>query len=905
MSRAGFFTVYGASSRKEKTMNRRPILWMLAVIGLVVFCSGPVMAGAVPPGQPEEPEQLGLTVNRVWVTDRVGNEVERFKPGQYVTYHVKFTATGLRQWKVSSYEVTARGVAKGPMTPRYRQTDTVWKTKLPKRSRRVSPGSSDEITWTEKIGTSATYGSSATLKLKLEMPYKYINEGKKVRGKWRNRTKRYEISPPIEPVIVEKALEIPPASVFIDKFWVSNPKGKASEKFEPCNNIRYNVKIEVYGPNYTYGVRFDGKAIKGIIDKYGTVDWKSKWSYNTGKRLFAAGTYTFGWTKKIPGDLAEAEEGFEAAAVIEATLFDGFGLPSGGGRGGCGKSVPPDFYNNPKYKRNTTSAQTSLSIQGQEGYCPDPIEKFYGAQSHAIHMDDPKGPKLGLLGEDDNGDRLGCLVCHDMDSDDEPGFADNAGFPDTTVCDACHSPGGLFDGSKLAKANWKFAVYKAKSNKIKKDTTVEEYIAKNRDEGLPSVDNWCDGCHDGGSSVINDVAALNVIGDDYKQYGYYIGGHGRPRKPDPKYTRYSYYMLSFNPAGLKCESCHDLTDPHIDGNAKTYSAAQGNYTAAYRLTKHTKKGLTVPRVTLGEIKPKGKGGQFGLCRYCHNKYLFPSSSGFRDEPPTRLLHTIALGSEDMVSTPAWDSDSDGEPDSGVTCTTCHDVHGPPMILWGGNNPNPVMIRSDFNFRWYAPNGDPTEMRKISQGGELDATPSCSINVAGCHQLPSIEYSRDKASVHIEDVWVEKRNPRRYWSYKRVDEVSPGEKVRFSMKFTVFGPNILPLVTADGVLTLWQQKKSGYTWKKVGRRWKRVYKSGSPPTETEIPLGVIGAGGLRPRGGYAGWYIEPLSSGRTYVWTWQRDVPIDAMVGKDGKVVIKLKMGTQEAQGETTFSVVSR
>jgi hypothetical protein len=333
----------------------------------------------------------------------------------------------------------------------------------------------------------------------------------------------------------------------------------------------------------------------------------------------------------------------------------------------------------------------------------------YGTEaSHPTH-DDSTG----------KGVDLGCFDCHDSD-----GHVNNTvDFPDgplstTTACDACHGTGGAHGGVAIAKENWVDGIYE--------------------DDGAtlqPGKDQWCAGCHDDGPANSEAAGPLiwapNVMGDSALTYGYNISGHGQ------------------NSAALKCDVCHDLTRPHIDGNARTYDADESSwliddkrlavinsYNEGYRLNP----GLEVPTPWSGSPEKSA------LCVNCHMSVLGMATNFVHVSSNLHVAHMS------VNQCWAWDSDADGrggsacqDGDSGVSCTTCHNVHGSPMDVGGTLYPNPVMVRHGeltdtepgLNFRWYTDGyggqsgGDLTSDLMASLSGALWCTPPTCADV-NCH-----------------------------------------------------------------------------------------------------------------------------------------------------------------------------
>jgi len=190
-------------------------------------------------------------------------------------------------------------------------------------------------------------------------------------------------------------------------------------------------------------------------------------------------------------------------------------------------------------------------------------------------------------------------------------FTDVENLTNTTVCATCHSPLGAYNGvdstsgSVGAKDNWATGVF-----------TGGELMA--------GKEKWCVGCHDDDPSVINGVSAPNMACDD-SDYGSYKTGHGKHH----------------NEQAITCVACHDPASMHVDGVARTYSAAADNYKAGYRLKLvDGQPPLDVPRSGNKSVE------QFRLCFSCHDSTPFMNidnmdtnfradfdDSGFALDPP--------------------------------------------------------------------------------------------------------------------------------------------------------------------------------------------------------------------------------------------------------------------------------
>jgi len=282
--------------------------------------------------------------------------------------------------------------------------------------------------------------------------------------------------------------------------------------------------------------------------------------------------------------------------------------------------------------------------------------------SHQAHLTAAYGPLVAS-----------CDVCH---VESYAGmFVDGQDFATTTVCDPCHSPGGAYNGVNDpnigAKSNWVSGVYNSSALQAGKEK-------------------WCVGCHDDDPSVVNDVSAPNIAGDDM-DYGYYKTGHGK----------HGYEQA------ITCLACHDPALMHVDGEARTYTAAANNYQAGYRLKSVDGEApLDVPK----SVSHPPKAEDFRLCFSCHDSTPFlnfeNTNTNFRSDVNDSCetldpLVKPSSATKNFVNNhyfhlsyqvPTYDSDWDGvSPDSGPSCPACHNVHGP--RLRDGASHAPAMIRT--------------------------------------------------------------------------------------------------------------------------------------------------------------------------------------------------------------------
>jgi cytochrome c553 len=333
-----------------------------------------------------------------------------------------------------------------------------------------------------------------------------------------------------------------------------------------------------------------------------------------------------------------------------------------------------------------------------------------GEQSHQTHLNAPKGPQIS-----------DCTDCHLLE--DPSLFADGNPLTTTTVCDSCHSPGGAFDGVNDpdvgAKLNWESGIYEPA-------VPPEEWPSRLK----AGKENWCAGCHDNGTSVVNSVSAPNLMGDN-ATYGYSVSGHG------------AY--------AVRCDDCHDLIMLHTDGQARTYSASSNNYREGYRLNED----MVIPRY--GQYGPNA----FRLCFKCHvYSDVLGAVSNFRDDNKGIYLHEQHLNTQ-FSGILCWDSDwnedfnncTQGEcADSAISCTACHNVHGSPtpaMIRHGEliSTPGTTDKVPALDFRWYKADGFTQTMilGESRYGGLLCGQPPYNVSFNhvcwGCHPTAEIKYYR--------------------------------------------------------------------------------------------------------------------------------------------------------------------
>jgi hypothetical protein len=373
--------------------------------------------------------------------------------------------------------------------------------------------------------------------------------------------------------------------------------------------------------------------------------------------------------------------------------------------------------------------------------------RFIGTQSHTTHFTDPKGP---LLGSDPD-----CTICH-YPGDFHLFGSSGDTLQDTTVCDACHSPDGAFNGSTEGKLKWEDSVYESNGYDLKTGN-----------------ENWCATCHDNGTSVVAGVSAPNVMGDN-SSWGYNISGHG-------------YFTV-------KCEDCHDLAVSHTDGDARTYSvpaATTVDYRAGYRLDGD----MTIPRVG-GSLSATSFRLCFDNCHIFSNIFGTDDTTNFRDDLRGLQYHSFHLDS--TAGFACWDSDWDGSltNEGGLSCPACHNLHGSPtpaMTRHGEliSSPGTTDKVPALDFRWYTSDGA-TQTTVLAQSrygalqagggtGSLNNNQVCSF----CHSIPPEEIQYYRVPTGVPDVKVNS-----VWTTDLSNIVknsfAVGEDVRYHVSFQIIG-----------------------------------------------------------------------------------------------------------------------
>ncbi|MFC1716913.1 cytochrome c3 family protein [Candidatus Poribacteria bacterium] len=325
----------------------------------------------------------------------------------------------------------------------------------------------------------------------------------------------------------------------------------------------------------------------------------------------------------------------------------------------------------------TTTACTTCHVHanGFGGHGDGDCAECHGdSQSHLVHIGDLEGGGI-------RGPNIGCGDCHDTGN--YPSFTDGNDLEETNACDACHSPGGTYNGvnsvvdSIGAKDNWDNDIYSG------------SVLAS-------GMEKWCVGCHDDDQAAIGGVDAPDTS-------LFWTAGHGRANT-------------------VQCEICHDTTRPHIDGEARTYafnsnyysfSQSGISYAAGYRLNYvGGETPLMIPanyNITFSTNYDNVRNNAFRLCFECHSSSnLLGEGSGrtnFRarlPNPPRNYSYGRNENNEHFyhilnMTLPDADSDWDhstrhsgpGNWDTMIACFACHNVHGASGIE---GSTNEAMIR---------------------------------------------------------------------------------------------------------------------------------------------------------------------------------------------------------------------
>ncbi len=239
---------------------------------------------------------------------------------------------------------------------------------------------------------------------------------------------------------------------------------------------------------------------------------------------------------------------------------------------------------------------------------------------------------------------------------------------------------------------------------------------------------------------------------------------------------YGYY---YNGHKISCDNCHNLRANHIDGVARTYQADLDNYNSGYRLLNVELDSMTVPameipRVGCNSNEDLETSTDFALCFKCHDRtkilgdaysqgsmFQYPLMTNFRNDTHVdengfvRNEHVTHIrGRGYCGNSPDWDSDWDGLPDSPISCTACHNVHGSPtpaMTRHGelASSPDTFDRIPMINFKYLNNTGQPdpdlTDVMESTGGitqfyapgpGSVNKNATCAM----CHN-DSISYRR--------------------------------------------------------------------------------------------------------------------------------------------------------------------
>ncbi len=243
-----------------------------------------------------------------------------------------------------------------------------------------------------------------------------------------------------------------------------------------------------------------------------------------------------------------------------------------------------------------------------------------------------------------------------------------------------------------------------------------------------------------------------------------------------KDLRYGYYI---NGHKVSCDKCHDVRSLHIDGVARSYKASLDNYNQGYRLRdvqvdSESVPAMEIPRKGCSSSEDLETTNDFALCFKCHDRtkvlgdadssgimYQYPLQTNFRNDSHTDSTGHVAnehvrhmRGRGYCGNSPDWDSDWNGTPDSPMSCTACHNVHGSPtpamtrhgeLVSHAGTYDSVPMINFKYIGSDDKPDPDLTQVMQSKGGvtqfygpgpGTVDKNATCKM----CHN-DSINYRR--------------------------------------------------------------------------------------------------------------------------------------------------------------------
>lgn len=282
--------------------------------------------------------------------------------------------------------------------------------------------------------------------------------------------------------------------------------------------------------------------------------------------------------------------------------------------------------------------------------------------------------------DDQRGPGIYCSTCHDINiipyfKSGTDGNGDGKyNLSETDVCDTCHSPNGSYNGvnsvgsSIGAKDNW---------NKVG--------IYNNTANLTSGKEKWCAGCHDENASVIQNVSAPAVIGDEDASYtygtgwGFYKTGHGLASDEYFPYKGGFIEPLLVNGATrpIECTDCHNSSLRHIDGKNRTFDCTDGCNSTEYRLSYRLQlvDGAEPMEIPLTNQSPYISTDYYRLCLKCHYSEPFTNSSNNDTNLKTDGVnrHQFHLV---MPATTRFPADYNySSYNSRVSCIICHNVHG--------------------------------------------------------------------------------------------------------------------------------------------------------------------------------------------------------------------------------------
>lgn len=360
--------------------------------------------------------------------------------------------------------------------------------------------------------------------------------------------------------------------------------------------------------------------------------------------------------------------------------------------------------------------------------------------------------------DDMHGPFLACGDCHDTEN--YPAFKSGTGtapydLSETNVCDACHSPGGAYDGlddpavgarrgnGGESGYNWRHGVY-ADSVSL-----------------AAGLEAWCVSCHDDDPAYslpdsTGGVFAPHMGGDD-TTYGYFVTGHGRPAAAGP-YAAMAWQAFedAGNPAAdlLSCAACHAgrASEAHIDHVAGTTDRLppggenDQNNSNCNRCHPPGTSAIADPVFYAGsDAFEMGAHGSI-LCTACHEAHGAAGAFHSMTVAEKTDLCTQCHGAHEGHA--AGVTFGRGGKTYGLECTSCHNIHTITGMYTEANpDRSPLSLPSNLTVVWgdeggekmdaYAGSGTYRTPKSDSLGGSV--LPDYPTFCLDCHGEPIGEF----------------------------------------------------------------------------------------------------------------------------------------------------------------------